>query len=158
SKLGITLRVAAVALAISPLGCGSTDNDDVAVQTAALDATRGDDGDTAEASRNGVSREETLRVRTDNQRREDEAAKNWVGDAARQAELARLLRERLPERIPAFATQSARTRLAEMDGPEILRVLGYTTDVPSAREGDKSIIDDGITRLRTSSSVAGYFK
>lgn len=158
SKLGIRLGVAAVTLAISPLGCSSTDTDDVAVQAAALSAASGDEGDTDPASGGGVSLEETLKARADNQRREDEAAKNWVGDAARQAEFARLLRERLPERIPTFATQSARTRLAEMNGPEILRTLGYVTDVPSTREGDKWVFDDGITRLRTSQSVAGYFK
>lgn len=158
SKVGLSLGFAALTLALSPLGCGSTDSDVVAAQSAELRQANGESDDASPASEGGVTLEETLKARAENQRREDEAAKNWVGDAARQRELAARLKAQLPARLPTFATQSARTRLAEMNGPEILRVLGYTADVPSTREGDKWVFDDGATRLRTSQLVPGYFK
>jgi hypothetical protein len=76
----------------------------------------------------------------------------------RQAALTQHMLAKLPSAMPSFATESARTTLAELSGDGILSRLGYAAISSHSLEGDKDVYDDGSVRLRVSRSVPGYFK
>lgn len=157
SKNKLAFGLTALTIAFAPLGC-SSGNSDVAASAGPSDGAERDDDDTARVSHNAVTLEDTLSAREANQQREDEARVSFTGSVERQAQLGEVLRQQLPERLPAFADASARTRLAELSGPDLLGALGYSLDLAGALEGDKLVFDDGAVRLRTSVSVPGYFK
>jgi hypothetical protein len=151
--------LALLTIAVTPLACDSGENPlnphEEEFHQGALSSDQSD----AEQAFLATTPAELHRLRDEISRQEAAAAADSSHDnIERQAALTQHMLAKLPSAMPSFATESARTTLAELSGDGILSRLGYAAISSHSLEGDKDVYDDGTVRLRVSRSVPGYFK